>query len=171
MRPYGNGRSMVVFATADLVDAYQDRLGSCFIQFASYGGQARFSGPVRTIRTYEDNALIKATLSSPGQGAVLVIEGGGSLRSALVGDVIAGLAVTNGWVGIVAWGVVRDSVALKTLPIGIKALGTNPWKSGKAGSGVLDEPVSFGGVTFATGDWVYADEDGLLVSPGGALPL
>lgn len=154
-----------MYATADLVDAHEAILQSCAVPFRRYGGRARFGGPVRTLRTFEDNARLKQLLSSPGEGAVLVVDGGGSTRAALVGDVIAGLAVANGWAGLVLWGAVRDTVALAALDIGIVALGSNPWKSGKTGAGVVDGPVSFGGATFRPGDWVYADEDGLVVSP------
>lgn len=152
------------FRTADLVDAHGPALQSCAVQFRQYGGRARFFGPVRTVAVFEDNALIKQVLSAPGGGAVLAVDGGGSLRCALVGDVIAGLAVRNGWAGLVVWGAVRDTVALAGLDLGIKALGSNPWKSGKAGTGHADVPVSFGGATFAVGQWLYSDEDGIVVS-------
>jgi regulator of ribonuclease activity A len=150
--------------TADLVDAHADAVRSCEVQFRQFGGQLRFHGPVRTLKTFEDNALIKKTLSGAGQGAVLVIDGAASLRCALVGDVIAGLGQTNGWAGIVVWGGVRDSVALGKLDLGIKALGTNPVRSSKHGSGQLDVTVSFGGVEFRPGNWLYSDEDGILLS-------
>ena len=152
------------FTTADLVDAHSDVVKSCEAQFRQYGGRVRFHGPVRTIRTSEDNALIKQTLSTPGEGAVLVVDGGASLRCALVGDIIAGLGQKNGWAGLVIWGAVRDTVALGGLDIGIKALGSNPWRSGKGGAGQLDVAVSFGGVEFRPGHWLYSDEDGILVS-------
>lgn len=152
------------FSTADLVDAHSTVVRSCEVQFRQYGGRARFFGPIRTIRSIEDNALIKQMLSSPGEGAVLVVDGAASLRSALVGDIIAGLGQKNGWSGLVIWGAVRDTVALARLDLGIKALGSNPWRSSKSGSGELDVPVSFGGVEFRPGDWLYSDEDGILVS-------
>ena len=152
-------------ATSDLVDAHEASLQSCALPFRQFGGRARFHGPVRTLRTFEDNARLKALVSTPGDGAVLIVDGGGSLRAALIGDVIAGLAHDNGWAGLILWGAVRDSVALATIDIGIKALGTNPWKSGKTGAGQVDGPVCFGGATFRAGDWVYSDEDGIVVSP------
>ncbi|HVO46480.1 MAG TPA: ribonuclease E activity regulator RraA [Steroidobacteraceae bacterium] len=158
--------SSPVPATADLADAHGGEVKSCEIQFRQFGGRLRFHGPVRTVKTLEDNALIKQTLATPGNGAVLVIDGGASLRSALVGDVIAGLGQTNGWSGLVILGAVRDTVALGRLDIGVKALGSNPRRGGKRGSGQLDVPVSFGGVQFRPGNWVYSDEDGLLVSDG-----
>jgi len=153
------------FSTADLVDEHAVVVGSCELQFRQFGGRTRFSGQIRTVRSIEDNALLKQTLSTAGNGSVLVIDGGGSLRSALVGDIIAGLGVKNGWAGLIVWGVVRDTAALSKLDIGIKALGSNPWKSSKNGTGQVDVPVSFGSVTFNPGDWLYSDEDGVLVSP------
>jgi regulator of ribonuclease activity A len=152
------------FATADLVDAHSDVVQSCEAQFRQYGGRVRFHGPIRTIKSTEDNALVKQTLATMGDGAVLVIDGGASLRSALVGDLMAALAQKNGWAGLVIWGAVRDTVALGELDIGIKALGSNPWRSSKNGTGQIDVPVSFGGVEFRPGSWLYSDEDGILVS-------
>jgi regulator of ribonuclease activity A len=152
------------FATADLVDAHGDIVKSCEGQFRQYGGRVQFYGPIRTVKSTEDNALVKQTLATPGDGAVLVIDGAASLRSALVGDLIAGSAQKNGWAGLVIWGVVRDTVALAGLDLGIKALGSNPWKSSKNGTGQVDVPVTFGGVEFRPGGWVYSDEDGILVS-------
>jgi regulator of ribonuclease activity A len=151
-------------STADLVDAHSDVVRSCAAQLRQFGGRLRFHGPIRTVKTFEDNALVKQTLSAAGDGAVLVIDGDASLRCALVGDLIAGLGHKNGWAGLVVWGAVRDTVALRTLDIGIKALGSNPWRSAKQGTGQLDVLVTFGGVDFRPGDWLYSDEDGILVS-------
>src|SRR5262249_42390881 len=120
-------------STADLVDAHSDVIRSCDAQFRQFGGRQRFYGPLRTIKTFEDNALIKQTLSTPGSGSVLVVDGEASLRCALVGDVIAGLGQQHGWAGLIIWGVIRDSVAIGKLDIGLKALGTNPWRSAKKG--------------------------------------
>jgi regulator of ribonuclease activity A len=153
------------FATADLVDAHSDVVQSCEAQFLQYGGRVRFHGRIRTIKSTEDNGLVKQTLATAGNGAVLVIDGAASLRSALVGDLIAGAAEKNGWAGLVIWGAVRDTVALAGLDVGIKALGSNPWRSSKNGTGQVDVPVSFGGVEFRPGGWLYSDEDGILVSP------
>jgi regulator of ribonuclease activity A len=158
----------VDFSTADLVDQYGDGLLSCDTQFRSYGGRPRFSGPVRTVACYQDNALVKQVLSTPGEGAVLVVDGGGSLHTALVGDLIAGLGVSHGWSGVIVHGAVRDSVALGSLPLGVKALGSNPRKSGKTGQGAVDVPVEFGGVRFVPGAQLYSDEDGILVTAGPA---
>jgi regulator of ribonuclease activity A len=156
------------FLTVDLVDAHQDRVRSCEVQFRQFGAVRSFCGPIRTIRTFEDNALIRETLGTPGNGAVLVVDGGGSLRSALVGDVIAGIGVEHGWAGLVLWGAVRDVGPLGALPIGIKALGSNPMRSAKNRVGRVDVPVSFGGVLFTPGEMLYSDDDGILVS---AAPL
>jgi regulator of ribonuclease activity A len=134
------------------------------VQFRQYGGTLRFYGPVRTLKTREDNALIKTTVSTPGDGAVLVVDGEGSLQTALVGDVIAGLARAHGWAGLIIWGAVRDTVALGKLDLGIKALGSNPRKSAKTGAGQLDIPIHLGGISLCTGDWLYSDEDGVVVS-------
>ncbi len=150
--------------TADLVDAHGDHVRSCTAQFRQFGGRPRFFGRIRTLKTFEDNALIKQTLSLPGDGAVLVVDGHASLRCALVGDVIAALALQNGWAGLIIWGAVRDSVALGRLDLGIKALGTNPCKSAKHGAGAVDVSIGFGGVEFRPGEWLYSDEDGILLS-------
>jgi regulator of ribonuclease activity A len=157
-----------VTATADLYDERGEDLASLPLQLRTFGAHAEFHGPVRTVRCHEDNALVREVLSTPGNGAVLVIDGAGSLETALVGDVIAGLAVDHGWAGIVVHGAIRDSVAINGLPIGVKALGTNPRKSAKAGVGEVDVPVSFGGVTFTPGAMLWSDADGILVerSPG-----
>ena len=152
------------FTTADLFDEYGPELASCETQFRSYGARARFSGPVATIRCLEDNALVKKVLATPGERRVLVVDGGGSLRTALMGDMIAASAVANGWAGVVINGAVRDVVALRALDLGIRALGSNPRKSAKEGTGEVDVPVSFGGVEFRPGAWVYGDEDGIVVA-------
>ncbi|QES46865.1 S-adenosylmethionine--2-demethylmenaquinone methyltransferase [Streptomyces venezuelae] len=151
--------------TADLYDEYGERLAVCGLQFRGIGGRRMFAGPVRTVACHEDNALLRELLHTPGEGAVLVVDGGGSLRTALVGDLIAGAAQRNGWAGLIVHGAVRDSVALGGLDLGVLALGTVPRKSGKTGAGTVDEPVSFGGITFRPGGTVYADEDGVVVLP------
>jgi regulator of ribonuclease activity A len=160
----------VDFATADLMDEYGAELTSCETQFRSYGAQERFCGPVRTVRCLEDNALLKSVLATPGEGRVLVIDGGGSLRTALMGDMIAGSAVANGWAGVVINGAVRDVVALRDLNLGVKALGSNPRKSAKAGVGESEVPVEFGEAEFTPGAWLYSDEDGIVLA-ARELPL
>ena len=150
--------------TADLIDRYGDALQSCDLQFRQFGGRSRFGGRIRTVRCHQDNVLIRRVLSEPGEGQVLVVDGGGSLHTSLVGDVVAGLAQGNGWAGLVINGAVRDVVALSQLDIGVKALGSNPRKSAKAGAGEVDVPVSFGGVRFEPGAHLYSDEDGIVVA-------
>jgi regulator of ribonuclease activity A len=149
--------------TADLVDDIGPDVRSCDVQFRQFGGRTQFAGPISTVRCLQDNALLKSVLSTPGDGGVLVIDGEGSLHTALVGDVIAELAHSNGWAGLVVHGAVRDAAALRDLDLGIKALGTNPRKSSKAGVGERDVTVSFGGVTFVPGDIAYSDDDGIVV--------
>ncbi|MDT5095283.1 MAG: regulator of ribonuclease [Mycobacterium sp.] len=153
-------------ATADLVDEIGVDVRSCDTQFRQFGGQVMFAGPIHTVRCFEDNALLKSVLSEPGHGGVLVIDGGASLHSALVGDVIAGLGQSNGWAGIIVNGVVRDTAALRNIDIGIKALGTNPRKSAKTGAGERDVEVDFGGIAFVPGEVVYSDDDGIVVVGG-----
>ena len=154
-----------VVATADLYDEYEERLSSCDTQFRSFGQRSRFQGTVATVRCHEDNVLVKQTVSEPGHGKVLVVDGDGSLHCALMGDVIAEIAVGNGWEGVVIHGAVRDQAALAALDIGIKALGSNPRKSSKHGTGQRDVPVAFGGVVFHPGARLVSDEDGLVVLP------
>lgn len=150
--------------TADLMDAHPSAQ-ACSLQFRSYGGRPAFHGPIRTVRCHEDNALARRTLEQPGAGAVLVIDGGGSLRRALVGDNLAEIAVRNGWTGIVVYGAVRDTAELATIPLGVLALGTHPQRGERTGAGGVDVSVSFGGVEFRPGAWLCADHDGIVVLP------
>ncbi|RAV11350.1 S-adenosylmethionine--2-demethylmenaquinone methyltransferase [Mycolicibacterium sp. GF69] len=150
--------------TADLVDDIGPDVRSCDLQLRQFGGRAEFAGPITTVKCFQDNALLKSVLSEPGDGGVLVIDGDGSVHAALVGDVIAGLGVENGWAGLIINGAVRDSAMLRTLDIGIKALGTNPRKSTKSGAGERDRPVEFGGVVFEPGHILYSDDDGIVVT-------
>lgn len=152
-------------ATADLIDDFGDILQSCSIQFRDMGGRKQFSGPVRTLQCFNDNQIFKAMLSEPGDGAVLVVDGAGSYEAALLGDMNAAIGMNNGWAGCVINGVVRDSTILATLDFGVKAIGVNPAKSTKKGGGEADVVVEFGGVRFEPGQWIYCDEDGLVVSP------
>jgi regulator of ribonuclease activity A len=139
---------------------------SCDVQLRSFGGRASFEGPVRTVRCHDDNQLVKNVLGTPGNGAVLVIDGGGSLHAALVGDQVAALAASNGWAGLVINGAVRDAEALSTVDVGLKALGTNPRRSSKSGQGSVDVAVTFGNAVFAPGARLWADLDGVVVEVG-----
>ncbi len=150
-------------ATADLYDELEEGIQSLSLQLRSFGRRSAFDGPIRTVRCFEDNALVKAVLASPGEGAVLVVDGGGSLETALMGDLIAASAVANGWAGVVINGASRDCVAIDALDLGVKALGTNPRKSAKLGAGERDVPLVIGGVVFRPGAHLYSDEDGILV--------
>jgi regulator of ribonuclease activity A len=149
--------------TADLVDDIYPDVRSCDLQLQNYGGTTMFAGPITTVRCFQDNALLKSILSTPGAGGVLVVDGDGSLHTALVGDIIAGLAADNGWAGVIVNGAVRDAATLRTIAVGIKALGTNPRKGTKTGEGDRDVAVTFGGVTFSPGEIAYCDEDGIVV--------
>lgn len=153
----------MLVATADLYDERGEDLQSVAMQFQSLGGVAGFSGKIRTVHCFEDNVVLKSVLSTPGEGAVLIVDGGGSLDRALMGDMIAQLAVDNSWSGVIINGAVRDRKALSQLPLGVKALGSNPAKSTKEGAGETDVPVTIDGVKFRPGAMVYCDEDGILV--------
>lgn len=143
--------------TADLVDIVGDDVRSCDTQFRDYGGATDYCGEIATISCFQDNGLVKKTLNSPGAGRVLVIDGGASLHTALMGDLIAQAGVDNGWAGVVIHGAVRDSAALADMPFGVKALGANPRKSAKNADGKKDTTVSFGGIDFVPGQFLYAD--------------
>ncbi|MGX1163335.1 regulator of ribonuclease activity A [Arthrobacter sp. SLBN-100] len=149
--------------TADLYDERGEDLASVSLQFQSLGGRSHFSGPVRTIRCFQDNALVKSTLATPGNGNVLVVDGGGSLGTALMGDMIAESAVANGWAGVVINGAIRDREAIAKLDLGVKALGSNPRKSAKAGAGEVDVDVQIDAVTIRPGSIIWCDPDGILV--------
>ncbi len=150
-------------STADLYDEHGEQLQSVSIQFQDFGGRLSFYGPARTIKCHEDNGLIKETLSFPGNGEVLVVDGGGSLRYALLGDMIAKSAETNNWAGVIIHGAVRDRAELAGLELGIKALGSNPRKTVKRSHGTVDEVISIGEVKIRPGAMVYADIDGILI--------
>jgi regulator of ribonuclease activity A len=157
----------LVIATADVLDAHPDRAQVCLLAFRSFGGRRSFAGRVATVRCHEDNVVVKRRVQEAGEGRVLVVDGGGSLRVALLGDVVAGLAAANGWAGVIVHGAVRDSVALAGIDLGVVALGTNPRPSAKTGDGEADDAVTFGEATFRPGDGVFVDDDGIVVLPAG----
>lgn len=152
------------FRTTDLCDEFSERLQVAEPVFGDYGGEIMFAGTITTLKVFEDNSLVRAALEEPGAGRVLVVDGGGSMRCALLGDQLAELAEENDWAGVVVNGCIRDSSPISEIPIGVKALGVHPLKSVKRGVGERDIPVRFAGVTFKPGHYLYADEDGLLVS-------
>jgi regulator of ribonuclease activity A len=154
----------VSFKTADLCDEFGVDLEVCEPIFRTFGGHPRFAGQIATIKCFEDNSRVRELVSERGAGRVLVIDAGGSLRRAVLGDLLAQQAADNGWQGVVVFGCVRDSDAIARMPLGVKALGTHPMKTDKRGEGQRDVPVRFAGVLFRPGDWLYADEDGVIVS-------
>jgi regulator of ribonuclease activity A len=157
------GQHMSTFSTADLSDELDKDAQVIEPPWRDYGGLKSFSGPAATVRCHDDNSKVREMLESPGEGRVLVVNGGGSLRCALLGDMLGDLAVDNGWAGVIVHGCVRDSEALGKLSLGVKARATHPRKSVKAGKGEEQVTLAFGGVTVAPGDMVYADPDGILV--------
>ena len=151
--------------TTDLCDKHADTIDVSEPIFGDFGGVEKFFGPISTVKTFEDNTLVRAALESAGDGRVLVVDGGGSMRCALLGDNLAQLAIDNGWAGIVIHGCIRDAAAIGDMPIGVKALATHPRKSVKQNYGWRDVPVEFAGVRFIPGHWLYADMDGIIVAP------
>lgn len=162
------------YQTADLCDKHEERVRTGELRVLdpmlnSYGGRAAFHGRIATLKLFEDNSLVRKTLESPGESRVLVVDGGGSLRCALVGDQLAALGVKNGWAGIVVYGCIRDSRAIAEMDIGVLAIDTHPLKSIKKNVGDAEMAVSFCGATFMPGHYLYADEDGVLISPTALL--
>jgi regulator of ribonuclease activity A len=154
----------MTLATTDLCDLHPE-VEVCDPLFADFGGKRTFHGSVRTLKVFEDNALQRSALETPGAGNVLVVDGGGSVRCALLAGQLGKLGAANGWAGLVIHGCVRDSAELAGCQIGVKALATHPRKSEKGlHGGRLDGQVRFAGVTFHPGMWLYADEDGIVVS-------
>lgn len=152
------------FSTADLSDACGDAVHQAAPLFREFGAADQFHGPIATVRVRDDNALVREVLETSGHGRVLVVDGGGSTRCALLGGRLAQLALTNGWAGVVVNGCVRDSFEIARLAVGVRALAAVPRKSGKTGAGEKDVAVEFAGVTFKPGHWLYADGDGIVVA-------
>ena len=169
MHGYFSAReTTMTFKTPDLCDEFEAELGKSVRvvapMFQRYGGRASFSGQIVTLKIFEDNSLVREAFAESGTGKILVIDGGGSLRCALVGDQLAMLARKNGWEGVVVYGCIRDSGDIAGIDIGIRALNTHPQKSIKKGAGDRNIAITFGGVTFHPGEYIYVDEDGILVS-------
>jgi regulator of ribonuclease activity A len=157
------------FATTDLCDDHPQlledgRLAVLPPVFRLYGQHVKFAGRVVTLKVFEDNAMVRSMLEGPGDGNVLVVDGGGSLRRALVGGQLALLAQDNGWSGIIVYGCVRDQDEINSCEIGVRALATHPQKSSKQGAGERNVRVFISGVPVNPGDWVYADADGILIA-------
>ena len=157
----------VAFATCDLCDAYKNESSGEFRVlppvFKNFGGLRKFSGPVVTVKCFEDNSLVKAAVDSPGEGRVLVVDGGASLRRALLGGNLGAAAARNGWAGVLIDGCVRDVAELAGLEIGIRALAAMPLPTEKRNEGQRDVAVQVQGIWIHPGDWLYADDDGVVV--------
>jgi regulator of ribonuclease activity A len=160
------------FATCDLCDAHKQDLTGAFRvlppMFRDFGARPKFCGPVATVKCHEDNTPVKAAVESPGQGRVLVVDGGGSLRRALLGGNLGAAAANNGWAGVVIDGCVRDVAELAACATGIRALAAMPLPTDRKQPGLVDLPVQIQGVWVRPGDWLYADADGIVVMPGPA---
>lgn len=151
-------------STADLCDEFADDVRVAGPLFKDYGGIESFSGRIETVHVFEDNVLVRGALEEEGRGRVLVVDGGASTRCALIGDKLAAMARENGWTGVVVNGCVRDSAEISKIPLGVKALHAVPRRSGKEGSGERGVTVEFAGVSFSPGEYLYADEDGIVVA-------
>ena len=149
--------------TADLCDIHGNALRVCSPMFRHYGGRRDFHGAIATLKCFEDNSLVREQLEQPGEGRVLVVDGGGSLRCAMLGDQLAQLAVDSGWAGVVMYGCIRDALEIGGMPLGVLALATHPRKSVKKGVGEVGGEVEFAGVRFRPGEWLCADDDGVVV--------
>lgn len=153
-----------MYVLPDLCDEYPALVRVVEPMFNNFGGRMSFGGVISTIKCHEDNSLVADAVEEEGTGMVLVVDGGGSLRCALVGDNLAEKAANNGWEGIIVYGCIRDVDAIESIDIGVQALAVNPQRGVKRNTGSRDEVVSFGGVSFVPGEFVYADNNGVIVS-------
>ncbi len=149
----------------ELCDQFPELVQVVEPMFGNFGGREAFGGEIVTIKAFEANSLVREQVAQPGKGKVLVIDGGASMCRAMLGDMLAEKAANNGWEGIVINGCLRDVNAIGEIELGVQALGTHPMKTEKRGLGDLNVDVTFGGVTFRPGEYVYADNNGVLVSP------
>jgi len=154
----------MTISVCDLCDAHEDKLQVAEPLFNNYGGRGALSGEIQTVKCHEDNSLVKKLVALPGNGQVLVVDGGGSLRHSLLGDQLVAQALENQWAGFVIFGAIRDIEVISTLDIGVKALNVIPLKTEKRGRGDQAVPVRFAGVTFRPGAYLYADSNGLVVA-------
>lgn len=156
---------MTALKTTDLCDIHADKVRVAEpIGFKDMGGKKNFRGKIHTIKCFEDNSFVRKVLETNGENKVLIVDGGGSLRCALLGDMLGDLAIKNKWNGIIVYGCIRDSSAIGNLPLGVKALNTIPLKSNKKNIGEENISVHFAGIDFNPGEFVYCDEDGIIVS-------
>ena len=151
--------------TPDLCDEYPDLVQVLMPMLQNFGGVDSFGGEIVTVKCHEDNSIVKEQVAQPGQGKVMVVDGGGSMRNALLGDMLAEKAAENGWEGLVIYGCIRDVDVIRQTQLGVQAISTNPRKTEKRGIGDLNIPVTFGGITFVPGQYVYADNNGVIVAP------
>lgn len=153
------------YLTPDLCDAYPDLIQVVEPMFSNFGGRDSFGGQIVTLKCFEDNSKVREQVELDGKGKVLVVDGGGSLRCALLGDMLADKAAKNGWAGMLIYGCVRDVDVIAQTDLGVQALASHPKKTEKRGIGELNVPVTFGGVTFRPGEYLYADNNGVIISP------
>jgi len=151
-------------STPDLCDLYPDLVQALEPMFSNYGGRERFGGEIVTVKCFEDNSLVKQLVETDGYGRVMVVDAGGSMRRACLGDMLAEKASANGWSGLVIYGCIRDVDEVMATDIGVQALGVHPIKTDKKGIGETQVNVTFAGVTFVPGDYLYADNNGIIVS-------
>lgn len=159
---------MTEILTPDLCDAHPE-IQVVEPMFGNFGGREAFGGEIVTVKCFEDNSIVKEQVATPGKGKVMVVDGGGSMRAALLGDMLAEKAAENGWEGLVIYGCIRDVDQIGETELGVQALGTHPRKTEKRGVGDLNVPVTFGGVTFQPGHYLYADNNGVVVSESALL--
>lgn len=152
-------------STPDLCDQYPELVQAVEPMFSNFGGRESFGGQVITVKCFEDNSRVKELVATPGNNRVMVVDAGGSMRRACLGDMLAEAASANGWSGIIIYGCIRDVDEIMATDIGVQALGVHPMKTDKKGIGEIDIAVTFGGVTFNSGDYLYADNNGIIVSP------
>ncbi|MBK5145441.1 ribonuclease E activity regulator RraA [Budviciaceae bacterium BWR-B9] len=157
------GNQHNVTKVADLCDACSDRVRVFAPLFTDFGGKTEFHGPVATVKCFEDNSLVKSLSLTPGNGRIMVVDGGGSARCALLGDNLATNLINNGWQGAIIYGYIRDKAELAQMSIGIKALGAIPLRSARKSEGTIGEPVEFAGQVIQEGDYIYADDDGIII--------
>ena len=151
--------------TPDLCDEYPDLVQVLSPMLQNFGGIDSFGGEIVTVKCFEDNSIVKEQVGLPGQGKVMVVDGGGSMRNALLGDMLAEKAAENGWEGLIIYGSIRDVDVIRQTKLGVQAISTHPRKTEKKGVGDLNIPVTFGGVTFVPGQYVYADNNGVIIAP------
>lgn len=154
----------MTLSTPDLCDKFEGEVATAQAQFNQYGKIAAFGGLAETVKCFEDNSKVKQAVGEDGRGKVLVVDGGGSHRRALLGDMLAEKAISNGWAGIIIYGCIRDVDEINNMEIGVRALGSNPMKTDKLGEGQRNINIEFAGISVAPGSYIYADNNGIVVA-------